>query len=179
MGTTSENSIAKSRNIAGTYRKAICIAITICIFYSNVWAQSFTKEVKMIQEKCKSLITKCKCEISKFSGDRNIYLKQIRGDYRTTKSAADMRCFSLDLWVYGKKLSLDSIYYANIENDDLLYIGDFFEGSYTLSGDQIQLKLTFINSALNTSAPSDHTFLIDFDRSKKKFIQTKLKFADE
>lgn len=166
-------SIARSSFKENPIAIFFCFMVLCLGFTSNSFSQSVTR-ISIINEGCKTVKTGCKCKVSKFSCDPNIYMRQLEGEYRTTKSEANMSCFTLDLLVYGSKISLDSIYYSKIRNKDLLYIGGFIGGVYSRKKDVIELKLSFINRALNTSAPQDHVFALKYDITKKQFTDVKL-----
>ncbi|RFS21189.1 hypothetical protein DVR12_17805 [Chitinophaga silvatica] len=142
-------------------------------------SQKVNTQLKTVVVKYKDPKSGCQCEITRFNLDSGIYMKQLTGEYRINKEDADLKCFALDLWVYNHKLSLDSVYYSNVQNKDLLYIGGFIEGNYVKKENIVKLKLSFINEALNSSRPSDHTFTIEYNLVTHKFGKVELDFDDE
>jgi hypothetical protein len=115
----------------------------------------------------------CNCERLIFNSDSNIYLIKKFSDspYKFTKYK---HCFSVDLFVYGKRLDLDSIYISNIQNKDLLYIGEFISGNLERGGGLLFFELYFINPAINSSRSTLHKYEISFSQESGDFESVKI-----
>lgn len=173
MESIRKTSVAKKCTVIGAY-----ILILLLEFVPKSWSQTKKRRIKIIDENCKNINSDCECHINKFSCDSNIYIQQLKGEYRTSISDANMPCFAVDLWMYGSKIRLDSTYYANINNKDMLYIGGLIEGTYQKINGIIVLRLKFANLAINTSATTEHVFTVKYSIAKKRTTELKLHFLN-
>jgi len=160
----------------GKERLMICL---ICIMGFVFRSEAQNRSISLIRKESESIRPDCKCTISRFSIDSNIYIKQLEGKYEITLNKRTATCFETDLLIYNRKISLDSIYYANIKNKDLVYNGLFNGGIYIKDKQIIKLSLDFLNVFLNSSTPSYHTFFIAYDLKKKKIIEAKIQFKNK
>jgi len=135
-------------------------------------------EVVLLEKKCDGKSECRSCTVSTFTCDSNILIKQKEGSYMPLRRYAKKECFGVDLYIYKRVISLDSVYYSNIENEDLQYMGSFVEGTYNKNGNEIILSLTFVNLAINSSTPTDHTFLIDYNLTSHTVKHIDLKFDE-
>jgi hypothetical protein len=85
----------------------------------------------------------------------------------------------LDLYIYKKKINLDSVYLLNFKNKELLYIGEFISGIYKKDEFIIDLELIFINPAINSSRSTTHCYKIKYDIEKNKILSIKFNFIDD
>lgn len=152
------------------------LAFLLIGFLNDAYSQVKCSKVILNKKKC-NIQNGCKsCIISTLTSDTNIFIRQKEGDYVTLRSDAQQNCFALDLFVYKNIISLDSVYYANIRNKELQYIGGFIKGTYTKNGNQIVLSLTFLNAAINSSRTSDHTFIVVYNLKENNVDHIELKF---
>lgn len=167
------------KNIRSTKIKLILLSIVfICLAFTS--GDNFLREKRtsiILQEsKCKNKISCKYCMIQQFVCDQNIFFRKKEGEYRSIRNDADQGCFAVDLFLYKHKISLDSIYYGNIQNKELLYIGGFIEGTYLKQNDRIILNLSLLNAAINSSRPTTHFFVIQYNLKKNIVEKIKIRF---
>ncbi len=119
----------------------------------------------------------CECVKQTFNCDSNIYFLK-RGTSSPYKFDSLAYCFNVKLKIYQKEVSLDSIYYRNIENKKLLYIGEFIEGKYKKDGNIITLNLDFINPAINSSQSTAHEYKVTYDLESNSIMKLEFTFVD-
>ena len=168
-----------AKNIYYSNIKLILLSLVLMSLTStskDITQQSKGKDIVLKESKCKNKLSCKSCVVQQFVCDSNIFFQKKEGEYRTDINDADQKCFAVDCFLYKQKISLDSIYYANIQNKELLYIGGFIEGTYLKQGDRIILNLNFLNAAINSSRSTTHCFLIQYNIRKKIVEKVKIKF---
>lgn len=159
--------------------KMIIVSIFSLLFLACLnEAQSQVKRSKIVlhEKKCDAPRGCKECTVATFTCDSNVFIRKKEGRYATLRSDAEKECFAVDLFIYKRVISLDSMYYSTIQNKELQYIGGFIKGMYSKKGNEISLSLTFLNAAINSSTPTDHTFLINYNLIKNTidYIEMKL-----
>lgn len=91
--------------------------------------------------KCNQSHGVCDCEVDILKRDTNISLVY-HGNHRLTVSDENMNCMRTDLIIYDRKIWLDSIYWANIQNKTLAYMSGFCGYKYTERNRIVTLTLT-------------------------------------
>jgi hypothetical protein len=146
--------------------------LTINLSEAQVFDNKSVDSIRLLADNC-LIQDDCNCERLIFNSDSNIYLIKKFSDspYKFTKYK---HCFSVDLFVYGKRLDLDSIYISNIQNKDLLYIGEFISGNLERGGGLLFFELYFINPAINSSRSTLHKYEISFSQESGDFESVKI-----
>jgi|GEM_PF-5793594 len=125
------------------------------------------------------LLNSGECETVKhlMKCDTNIYL--INGFSNSPyKFDSLSHCFKMDICIYGTVLSLDSTYYSNIENKQVLYTPGFVGGNYEKNKNTITVELQFLNPSINTAKSTGHSYIFLYDLERKKITKSLFSFVD-
>jgi hypothetical protein len=157
------------------------LVLSILVFQLN-YAQFKKEKPKSILPSSvkKSIIdSECNCINRTYKIIKGIYLEEFyidipcRLEYAFEKKSI---CQKLIMNFNNVKLDLQKVYLSKIENKELKYLPGFIVGKYRLKNNKISINLEFINEAINSQSSTSHTYLIEYDVSKKKILKVKLFF---
>jgi len=133
-----------------------------CLSTTDKVDQNIKQTIVLKEVNCLEGKSPCECLNQVFKCDSNIYFIKT-GSSSPYKFDSLAFCFELKMKIYKSLIPLDSIYYSNIQNKSLLYMGEFLDGTYERKGRLLTLELSFLNMAINSSRTTVHRYEIVYD----------------
>jgi hypothetical protein len=128
------------------------------------------------------LTDSCNCEVKTYKLGNFSVIEKYPGYPCRVKFVQEKKaptCSSLTLMLNNRKVALDSIYYANIQNKEVAYLPGYIKGHYTVNNGIYILTLQYLNEAINSSKPTTHTYTITYDIRRDSILKEHFVFDEE